>query len=708
MLSYTLLISLVAASLAGLIATLALYRDPYPLVHKIFAAGMAILAVEAVLTGLSLWAGGPEEMFSWQKWRYLASAFLPVLWLAFGLGYARADYRENLLRWKWTLGVILVIPLILTVLYQDALFAGLPVWIPDTGWVIPLGWAGYTFNLLLLVAYILILLDLEKTLRGSRGVMRWQIKFTVLGLIALFGARIFTSSQNILYRSDNLDLALVNNGALIIAGVLILRSLFRTKFFSAELYVSQKILYNSLTLLIIGIYFIAVSLLAKLSTYWFLGRTLPLQAFFLLVALVGLTILIFSDRLRRKTKLFISRNFHRPLYDYRKEWIRFTQETTAVRNVQDLCRAVTGMISDILHFLSVTIWLVDEAGGKLALGGSTAITQKEADSLRTFEKAQKELIEAMAMEEDPVDFDSTSTSWSINIPELERDFLKAGRIRYVVALRAGESLIGLLTLDQRVADDLLTLEDFDLIKTIADQTSAGLNQLRLAEKLQKTREMEAFQTMSAFFIHDLKNVASRLSLTMQNLPVHFNSPEFRRDALQSIGQSLDKINGLCSRLSSLREKLEVHLKEADLNEMVQKTLAEFEGALQVRLIQDYTPLPRIPMDLEQISKVLTNLVLNANEALTPGNAGGEIRVATRCLNNWVEFSVSDNGPGMSREMMERSLFLPFRTTKKQGMGIGLFQSKMIVEAHHGHIEVESVEGKGTTFRVLLPTYNKRV
>jgi putative PEP-CTERM system histidine kinase len=706
MLSYTLLISLVAASLAGLVAALALYRDPHPLVHKVFAAGMAVLAVEAVLIGLSWGASGPQEMIAWQKWRYLVSAFLPVVWLTFGLSYARADHRENLRRWKWTLGLILIIPLALTVLFRDALFSGLPVWIPDEGWVIPLGWAGYTFNLFLLIASILILLDLEKTLRGSHGVMRWQIKFTVLGLIALFAARIFTVSQNILYRSEDLDLALVNSGASIVAGVLMLRSLFRTKFFSAELYVSQNVLYNSLTLLIIGIYFIVVSLLAKLSTFWFRGRALPLQAFFLLVALVGLTILIFSDRLRRKTKLFISRNFQRPLYDYRKEWIRFTQETTAVRNVQDLCQAVTRMVSDILHFLSVTIWLVDEAGERLVLGGSTAITRQEADFLRSFEKAQKELIEAMAMEVDPVDFGSISSSWSINIPELDRDFLKAARIRYVVTLRAGETLIGLLTLDQRVAEDLLTLEDFDLLKTVADQTSAGLNQLRLAEKLQKTREMEAFQTMSTFFIHDLKNVASRLSLTMQNLPVHFNNPEFRQDALQSIGQSLEKINGLCSRLSSLREKLEVHLKEADLNEMVKKTLAEFEGALQARLIQDLTPLPRIPLDLEQISKVLTNLVLNASEALTPGTAGGEIRAATRCLNNWVEFSVSDNGQGMSREMMECSLFLPFKTTKKHGMGIGLFQSKMIVEAHGGRIEVESEEGKGTTFRVLLPTHKK--
>jgi signal transduction histidine kinase len=102
------------------------------------------------------------------------------------------------------------------------------------------------------------------------------------------------------------------------------------------------------------------------------------------------------------------------------------------------------------------------------------------------------------------------------------------------------------------------------------------------------------------------------------------------------------------------------------------------------------------------SKVLINLILNANEALAPWKVGGEIRVATRRTNGWVELSVSDNGPGMSREFIDRSLFLPFKTTKKQGMGIGLFQSKMIVEAHRGRIEVESREGEGTTFRVLLP------
>jgi signal transduction histidine kinase len=97
--------------------------------------------------------------------------------------------------------------------------------------------------------------------------------------------------------------------------------------------------------------------------------------------------------------------------------------------------------------------------------------------------------------------------------------------------------------------------------------------------------------------------------------------------------------------------------------------------------------------------VLTNLILNASEAV---GDDGKIRVTTCANNGWVALSVSDNGCGMSNEYMDQWLFKPFKTTKKRGTGIGLFQSKMIVEAHNGLIEVESREGKGSTFKVLLP------
>ena len=118
---------------------------------------------------------------------------------------------------------------------------------------------------------------------------------------------------------------------------------------------------------------------------------------------------------------------------------------------------------------------------------------------------------------------------------------------------------------------------------------------------------------------------------------------------------------------------------------------------------DLQPVPRISIDPEQIQKVLTNLILNANEAI---NEAGKMKVATTEQDGYVVLSISDNGCGISKEFIEKSLFRPFKTTKKQGMGIGLFQCKMIAEAHGGRIEVESEEGKGSTFKILLPIKEK--
>ena len=132
---------------------------------------------------------------------------------------------------------------------------------------------------------------------------------------------------------------------------------------------------------------------------------------------------------------------------------------------------------------------------------------------------------------------------------------------------------------------------------------------------------------------------------------------------------------------------------------VAATLEEFRPNLRATLEPDLQPVPTAFVDSEQMHKVLTNLVMNANEAV---NGHGVIRVATVHEGDTVGFAVADNGCGMSEEFIEKSLFRPFQTTKKKGLGIGLFHTKLIVEAHHGKIEVTSKPGKGTEFRVVLP------
>jgi signal transduction histidine kinase len=145
--------------------------------------------------------------------------------------------------------------------------------------------------------------------------------------------------------------------------------------------------------------------------------------------------------------------------------------------------------------------------------------------------------------------------------------------------------------------------------------------------------------------------------------------------------------------------LELQRAEVDLNELVQATLAALNGSLRATLLYMPGPVSKLLIDPEQIQKVLENLLLNAHEAI---GTQGEIHIATTQQDGWAVLTVSDNGCGMSRAFMERSLFHPFQTTKSQGLGIGLFHSRTIVEAHHGRIEVESEEGQGSTFRVLLP------
>jgi len=491
----------------------------------------------------------------------------------------------------------------------------------------------------------------------------------------------------------------VNIGALIIAGVLILKSIPRARLLSIDFYLSHSFLYNSIAVLFVGAYLIAVGVLAKLTSYFNAGQSIPFRAFFIFLALLGLLVFLLSDRLRRRMKIFVSHHFQRPLYDYRKEWESFTHKTTSVLEIEDLCTVVTKMISQILEVLSVTIWLVDEAKESVDLGGSTVFSEKQLAKSPHIKKDIMELIKVMRREKLPVDYDYWPENWMKEKDGSEGDLFQKARIRHCLPLMAGEKFLGILTLGDKVGRGSFSIEDFDLLKTIADQTAASLLNLKLSGDLREMREIEAFRTMSAFMMHDLKNLASTLSLTVQNLPVHFDNPEFRSDAVRITQQSVNKINNLCAGLSALSQKIELKRVRIDLNELLVNTISSLNGAHRTNLIQDLQPTAKLFLDPEQIQKVVANLILNAREALKDG---GEIHVGTRQNEGWAVISVSDNGCGMSKEFIERSLFRPFKTTKKQGMGIGLFQSKMIIEAHGGRIEVESEENVGTTFRIFLP------
>lgn len=697
------ILSFAGASLCLALAVLVFLRDRHSIVHRTFVAGMVALALESVFAGLSFHAISSGQVILWQRLKIISTALLPGIWFLFSLSFARGDDRELIHKWRGFVFASFIIPLILTSFFNKSIFKGDPVLDQSSSWIFLLGWPGYILFIFLLISTIVILMNLERTLRASIGHMRWQIKFMVFGLGSIFVVRIYTYSQTLLFKSLNTGFDMLHSGVLVVAGILIIRSLTRMKLLNLDIYLSHSFLYSSFTVLMVGIYLLVVGILAKLITYLNWVESIHLKVFIIFLAFLGLSILIFSDRIRLKLKRFISFHLRRPQYDYRKEWESITKRISPLTEVSELCTTVAKMVSETFEVLSVTIWLFDESQEQLIPCGSTNLSSKVLEELKSPPKKVKELINAIGEQETPIDLEDTKEDWVFKLKQSNSDYFKKARIRWVVPLKAGGSLLGLMTLDERISDAPFSMEDFDLLKTISDQAAGSILNLKLSERLCQAKEMEAFQTMSAFMVHDLKNLASTLTLTVENLPIHFDNPEFRNDALRVISQSVGKINSMCNHLSILSQKIKLKLTEVDLNQLVTSTFSSLNGCLKVSLIPKLQPLPKLSIDPEQIQKVLTNLILNANDAV---ENRGEIQVITEQRDGWIVLSVQDNGCGMSKEFIERSLFRPFKTTKKNGMGIGLFHSKMIVEAHQGHIEVESEEGKGSTFRVFLPMAGK--
>lgn len=683
---------------AGVLALIAALRAGRSIALWAFVGGMLAFTVERIFGGFASHTEAPEQLNQWLRYRGVAAAFLPGFWLLFSLAYARENAREFIQRWRWMLIGAFILPIGLVFIPQS-----LPILTysqdPVPSFHFALTGLGALRYLLLLISAILVLMNLERSFRASVGMIRWRIKFMLMGVAVLFIIRVFTASQAVLYREVNLSMEAINSGALLVATLLIFRSIFRSEPIALNVHPSQSVLQGSVTVFLAGIYLVLIGILASLVTYFGGDDSFALKAFIVLVALVVLAVLLQSDRINLYVRRFVSRHFKRPFYDYQTVWSRFTEATASRVEQKEFCQAVVTQLADTFKSLCVTFWVVDDSRNELGLAASTSLTEDRARELKPDSAGTAIVVQHLREHIDPADIEKPSEMWAVILRRCHPDEFHKGGNRVCVPIVSRGEVLAVIILGDRVGGTPFSLQDFDLLKTIGEHVSSGLLNVRLSQRLLQSREHEAFQTMAAFFVHDLKNAASTLSLMLQNLPTHFDDPEFRQDALRGVGKSVAHINHLISRLSELRKELKIQARESSLNAIVTNALVSFEQGTGFAIETELAKVPNIFVDNDQFSKVIINLVLNAREAT---NGKGRLRIRTTQEGSWVVLTAADNGCGMTEEFLARSLFRPFQTTKKNGLGIGMFQSKMIVEAHGGRIAVESSSGHGTTFRVFLP------
>jgi putative PEP-CTERM system histidine kinase len=555
-----------------------------------------------------------------------------------------------------------------------------------------LGPVGYAAALFLLIVSVIVLAGLEQALRGASETVRWELKFLFLGIGALYAAVIYLSSQTLLFPpSGGLLLAgsiglfhcmfLVSCGFILIA--------WRRGSGQSRISVSHGAIYSSVTLLTVGVYLIASALIARWASRW--GEVgLPLEALIFLLSAVVLTALILGTGLRHRTRAWIRRNVFSGRYDYRHFWLEATERVRSIDPPHETAAALADIVHRALGAIDVSVWVRRWDPNRLELLTATGLIVGRLD------KEVTGVVEPLQSVSEPLTLEEIR---ALGDGAALGEFVKTTRAALLVPLVSSNRIAGVITVGPDRSGREYDGEAREFLRALSGHAAGEFHKSDLLATLVAAKEDEAFRSFSTFLLHDLKNFASTLSYIAQNAPKHQHNPEFQRDAFQSVYDTAEKMKRLCNSLKSFSGGLAANKKPIDLSQVVRQVADTLNTGLEKRLKLELSPLSPVMADAEEVGRVLQNLILNAREAI---GEEGTVTVRTADREEQVEIAVADDGRGMSREFFEKELFHPFRTTKSGGLGIGLFQSKKIMEAHRGSIRVESAQGEGTTITLSFP------
>jgi putative PEP-CTERM system histidine kinase len=551
-----------------------------------------------------------------------------------------------------------------------------------------------TFGLRLALAVVGLIL-IEQLLRRAHPPARWAIKPLCVGLAGMFGFDLFFYSDAMLFGVLDPDIwtarAIAN--ALIIPFIAVATA--RNTGWTIEMHVSRGAVFQSTALLVSGGFLLAVAGAGYFVRYfggdW--GRALQIELSF--AALLAAVLMASSGSFRSKLKVFVSKHFFSFRYDYREEWLRFTRTLSAESSLKGVQESCIKALAD----------LVESPGGALWL-------RYEGEGFRLASRLNMAAVESVAPAESSFALFLERTGWVVDLaeyasaPEQYKGLTLPAWIgsvpaaRLVVPLLSGTELIGFVILSRPRAAIKLDWEVRDLLKTASRQAASFLGHIRATEALLETRKFDAFNRMSAFVVHDLKNLVSQLSLMLRNAERHRNNPEFQRDMLATVQNVVEHMNKLMLQLRTGTAPVETP-RLTDLEELVRKVVnAKMNNRATISL--DLTSGVCTLGDEDRLEHVIGHLVQNAQDATVER---GDVSVRLFRDGSMAVIEIADTGVGMNPEFIRDRLFKPFETTKAAGMGIGVYESSQYVAGLGGRITIDSTLNVGTRVRVLLPLAN---
>jgi putative PEP-CTERM system histidine kinase len=546
---------------------------------------------------------------------------------------------------------------------------------------------GKYFLVLIILSCTFGLFQLESTYRASVGLMRSALIKPVLATGGLLSVLLISAMIGLLY--GRVEFAGIQLGALVSIAALVLLSRFLVfeEITGQRVVISREAVYSSVAVLLVGAYFVLIGV-----TVWFLvsiGGS-PKVFFSVLAAFLAIVVfvaLFFSSSIRARWRGMVDRSLYSGKLDLLTELSAFAEDISIATDKREMFEVISTVLEQKCRMTDIMIALKGSRRGEFDFGYPMA-------SLRTL---------ALPTVEDWLFRAGRMTSKQEIQPFLgdcsedERQLIQNELGDHFVPLMARKELVGFISC--RTASAISTEVRF-LIDSISHQLALSLLSARQSEALLETRELASFSKVSSFVIHDVKNLISMLSMILQNAETKFGDLRFQQMTVDTLRGAQERMKRLIGRLTSPTKQSDISLSDCDLRRLVLDLAEEMKlsGQRKITTNLDIAELPPVRGDIERLRSVLSNLIINAIEAM-PNGGELQIRGEADQVNAWID--IRDSGVGMTAEFVRDRLFRPFQTSKPSGLGIGLFQSKELVEQMGGELTVTSAVGEGTCFRMRL-------
>lgn len=539
------------------------------------------------------------------------------------------------------------------------------------------------------------LLALENLYRNAEPKVRWAVKYFCFGLGTVLGFDFFFFADAALFGRIDQTFFDVRGFVNALVSPLLAIAVSRATLWDIDIHVSRAAVFHSAALVGSGVYLIGMAAagfyLKEVGGEW--GRIL--QILFLASALLILLVIFSSGAVRAKVKVWISKHFFSYKYDYREEWLRFIRTVASDDSGFDLQARILRSIADIIQSDSGGLWVLRPEDNAYL-----PTTLWHMGERQPAVPAQSEFIRFLS-----------ETQWIVELDEYRRNASRYDdvpfpewisdnkRVWLVVPLIYRDSLHGFVVLGDPKVRRGLDWEDFDLLRTVGHQAASYLAEQQAMNELSDARRLQDFNRRSAFIIHDIKNVVSQMSLMMQNAERFGDNPEFQKDMMATVSNSVARMKDLLERFKrALVEESEQASDLVPLPVVIRQVVANWRKQKNDMVVELDNSIS-LPVHKEKLESILDHLLQNAIEA---AGAEGSVTLRQRMLDGEVCIEVEDDGPGMDQAYVDAHLFRPLDSQKATGFGLGAYQIRQLVRELGGRLEVRTEVGLGTTMRVILP------